>query len=248
MKRINAMLFLIILLSGCNAAKINNIKENKHVSLPSTTTIKSTVKTTIPIEKPTNLALNTPINIPKINLLSDKDRDGINDLDDIIEGARKDAENRPTYFSKYYQGGYPPENEGVCTDVIWRSFKNAGYNLKDMVDTDIKLHTSDYPGVNGEPDKNIDFRRVQNLLVFFNKYSTKLTTKLEPNSIKNLIQWQGGDIVCFSNPDHIAVISDIRREDGVPYLIHNSGPYTMESDSIMLWMDGITGHFRFPKD
>ena len=32
----------------------------------------------------------------------------------------------------------PPDTEGVCTDVIWRAFKNAGYSLKDMVDEDIK--------------------------------------------------------------------------------------------------------------
>ena len=52
-------------------------------------------------------------------------------------GARKDAEIHPRYNGAYYDGGYPPDDIGVCTDVIWRAFKNAGYNLKDMVDNDI---------------------------------------------------------------------------------------------------------------
>lgn len=32
------------------------------------------------------------------------------------------------------EGGYPPDNIGVCIDVVWRAFANAGYSLKDMVD------------------------------------------------------------------------------------------------------------------
>ena len=28
------------------------------------------------------------------------------------------------------QEWYPPENEGVCTDVIWRALKNAGVFIK----------------------------------------------------------------------------------------------------------------------
>lgn len=189
--------------------------------------------------------------IPKIVIDSDKDNDGILDLDDIVEGARKDAENKPTYRSAYYKGGYPPENEGVCTDVIWRAFKNAGYNLKDMVDKDIKKYTKDYPRVNGKPDPNIDFRRVLNLIPFFKKYATILTTKIKPNDVENLTQWQGGDIVVFDKPiSHIAVISDVRRDDGVPYIIHNASPYTKEEDELLYWHENVSKiiwHFRFPK-
>ncbi len=189
--------------------------------------------------------------IPKIIIESDKDNDGILDLDDIVEGARKDAKNKPTYKSAYYKGGYPPEDEGVCTDVIWRAFKNAGYNLKDMVDKDIKNHTKDYPRVNGKPDPNIDFRRVLNLIPFFKKYATILTTEVKLNNVENLTQWQGGDIVVFDKPiSHIAIISDIRREDGVPYIIHNASPYTKEEDELLYWhknVSKIIWHFRFPK-
>ena len=195
----------------------------------------------------TAVPLPTPINIPRMVCSTDKDGDGINDLDDIVEGARKDAEKMPRYRSEYYKGGYPPDNEGVCTDVIWRAMKNAGYSLKDMVDKDIKANKRQYPAVEGKPDPNIDFRRVRNLIVFFRKYATKLTTEVLPYNADNLKEWQGGDIVTFSNPEHIAVVSDTRRADGVPYIIHNAGPYTMEVDNLMVWLPGISGHFRFPK-
>ena len=77
----------------------------------------------------------------------DFDNDGIDDYTDIMLGSRKDAENCPTYKSVYYSGGYPPDNEGVCTDVVWRAFNNAGYNLKDLIDEDIKNNVTEYPRV-----------------------------------------------------------------------------------------------------
>lgn len=112
-------------------------------------------------------AANEPKNqIERVTCSSDQDGDGSNDTDDILEGARKDAANKPRYKDGYYQGGYPPEDEGVCTDVIWRAFQNAGYNLKEMVDEDIKNNVALYPRVEGKPDPNIDFRRIKNLRVF----------------------------------------------------------------------------------
>ena len=105
----------------------------------------------------------------------DYNGNGIDDYTDIMLGARIDAENRPKYKSAYYAGGYPPENEGVCADVIWRAFENAGYDLKTLVDEDIKNNLGEYPRVNGAPDSNIDFRRVPNLKVFFERTAIKLT-------------------------------------------------------------------------
>jgi uncharacterized protein YijF (DUF1287 family) len=240
-------LLTFILIAGCGESKKyteRNTEDKLEVSSSYCSPTPRITNTPVIISTP----LPTPLYIPRLICTSDKDKDGINDLDDIVEGARKDADNRPVYKSEYYKGGYPPDNEGVCTDVIWRALKNAGYNLKDMIDSDIKANTKSYPGVEGKPDPNIDFRRVRNLYVFFKKYGTSVTTSLIPNDIENLKQWQGGDIVTFTNPEHIAIVSDKRRDDGVPYLIHNAGPYTMEVDNIMTWMPGITGHFRFPKN
>ena len=186
--------------------------------------------------------------VERVIPVNDKDGDGIYDLDDIVQGARKDLEAKPLYKDAYYAGGYPPENEGVCTDVIWRALQNAGYDLKVMMDKDIKEHPGDYPRVEGRPDPNIDFRRVPNQEVFFKKYADRLTTGIKPWDAENLKEWQGGDIVVFGPPyDHIGVVSDQRRADGVPLLIHNAGPCTREEDALLTWPSPLKYHFRFPK-
>lgn len=178
---------------------------------------------------------------------SNKDKSVIKNREAIVLGARKEAEKKVKYKSEYYVGGYPPDNEGVCTDLVWRAFKDAGYNLKDMVDEDIRNHPGDYKRIEGKPDPNIDFRRVPNLYVYFKKYAQSITTELKPNNIDNLKEWQPGDILTFDNREHIAIVSDKRRADGVPYIIHNTPPYAREGDEIMYWMPKITGHFRISK-
>ncbi len=171
---------------------------------------------------------------------TDYDGDGIDDYTDILEGAKIEAKNKPKYKSAYYSGGYPPDDEGVCTDVIWRALKNAGYYLKDMVDEDIKNNTSEYPRVNGKPDPNIDFRRVPNLKVYFERNQISLTTDL--NQIK---EWQAGDIVVFGST-HIGIISDKRNSKGIPYLIHNTGQPFREEDVLEVYSkyNPISGHYR----
>jgi len=192
------------------------------------------------------------IEIDRIVSSSDKDEDGINDTDDIIQGARLDVKNKTRYADGYHQGGYPPDDEGVCTDVIWRAFKNAGYNLKDMVDEDIRSNVELYPRVGGKPDPNIDFRRIKNLRVFFDRYATALTTEIIPGDKENLKEWQAGDIVVFDDPmEHIAILSDQRNEDGVPLMIHNCGPYAQENDMLLYWKENLSpiiGHYRFPPE
>ncbi len=171
----------------------------------------------------------------------DYDNDGIDDYTDIMLGARQDAQNHPTYKSAYYSGGYPPDNEGVCTDVVWRAFKNAGYNLKDLIDEDIKNNIDNYPRVAGKPDPNIDFRRVPNLISFFTHNATTLTTDLS-----QIAEWQPGDIVTFENT-HVGIISDKRNKNGVPYLIHNGGQKNREEDFLEIYSlySKISGHFRW---
>lgn len=188
--------------------------------------------------------------IEKIKFNSDKNNNGINDLDDILIGARQEVINKTKYKSAYYIGGYPPDTEGVCTDVIWRALKNAGYDLKAYIDNDIKNNLSDYAGSVKTRDANIDFRRVKNQYVFFKKFATSLTTDVIPNDKSNLLQWQGGDIVVLDNAEHIAIVSDKRRIDGVPFIIHNNYLSAKEEDYLMEWYNNkrIIGHFRFPKE
>ena len=190
--------------------------------------------------------------IERIKLVTDKNANGIFDLDEFVLGAREEAKQKPLYRSAYYQGGYPPNTEGVCSDVIWRAMKAAGYNLKDLIDADIKANLAAYPRVReagGKPDPNIDFRRVPNLDVFFKRYGTTLANELIPGDRENLKLWQAGDIVIFYEPDHIAIVSDRRNYQGVPLLIHNDGPWASEGDDFLMWksMSKKMKHYRYPK-
>ena len=166
----------------------------------------------------------------------DYNKNGIDDYTDILIGARKYKDTNPVYDSTYYVGGYPPAGIGVCTDVIWASLKNAGYNLKEMFDQDV-LDNLDYYTTIGYVDPNIDFRRVDNLELFFDHKIISLT--LDPSAVA---EWQPGDMVVY--PGHIGIISDIRNKDGHPYVIHHAGGKpVLEEDS--LTSREITGHYRF---
>ena len=163
------------------------------------------------------------------------------DYQDILVGARLDAKKMPEYDGSYHENGYPPDDIGVCTDVVWRAFHEAGYSLRRMVDLDIKNRPGSYPNIS-EPDDNIDFRRVVNLRVFFDEHAISLTT--DPSDTE---EWQPGDIVVFRNsygkPCHVGIISDKRTDDGRAYLIHNSGQPNREEDALLNMP--IIGHYRF---
>ena len=167
----------------------------------------------------------------------DFNKNGTDDYTDIVLGARKDAENHPVYNGKYYDEGYPPDNIGVCTDVIWRAFKNAGYSLRDMIDNDIKRRPEEYKNIKTR-DKNIDFRRVVNLEIFFDEYALTLTS-----DISEIEEWQPGDIVIFNNGKHIGIVSDKRNANGEPYIIHNGGQPNREED--YLKRGNVYKHYRF---
>ena len=167
----------------------------------------------------------------------DYNGNGVDDYTDIMLGARADRKNKPDYDPSYVLGGYPDENKGVCTDVVWRGFRNAGYSLRWMLDRDITLYPQDYPNANPKDD-NIDFRRVKNLRVFFDKYAVELTT-----DINDIAQWQGGDIVIFKDNKHIGIVSDKRNKDGQCYIIHNGGQPNREEDYFK--RGEVLRHYRF---
>ncbi|MGI6547426.1 MAG: DUF1287 domain-containing protein [Bacillota bacterium] len=186
------------------------------------------------------------IEVPLMVSAVDHNGNGRPDALDIVQGARAEVERGTIYDSSYYPD-YPPEGRGACTDVIWRALSWAGYDLKAMVNGDIHVHPGAYGETGENPDSNIDFRRVRNLQIFFLRHGQSLTTELLPGDVENLIQWQAGDIVVFGAPcEHIGVISDRRRADGVPFLIHNAGPRAAEADCLLRWPSPIIYHFRWP--
>lgn len=165
----------------------------------------------------------------------DKDVDGIDNYTDIMLGARAYIETKPKYKSKYYTGGYPDDTYGVCTDVIWNAFLSAGYNLKDLLDKDVEENIDSYTTIE-TPDTNIDFRRVKNLKIFFDRNAESLSTNFIHSE-----DWQAGDIVVFAK--HIAICSDKRNVDGIPFIIHHDSLGAREVNEIENYT--IVGHYRW---
>lgn len=175
---------------------------------------------------------------------SDYDGDGVDDYRDILAGARADAKVRPAYDDGYYQGGYPPEDRGACTDLVWRAFREAGYDLKAMVDADVTADPVAYTAVSPNPDPNIDFRRTGVLDVFFSRYGRSLTVETATKADRQA--WQAGDIVIFEHTRHIGVVSDKRDRDGLPYILHNMGQRERENDYLAFTSHmTVTAHYRF---
>ena len=189
---------------------------------------------TIPHKQYSNSYFNIKTYISSI----DKDNDGIDDQTDILNNVRIYIAKKPKYKSKYYGTGYPNDEYGVCTDVVANGLKDAGYDLKELVNEDIINNKEKY---NIEViDKNIDFRRVRNLDVYFKNNSISLTKDLS-----QIEEWQGGDIIVFK--DHIGIISDKRNKKGIPFLIHHANPVQVnyEEDVLELYgQDYIIGHYR----
>lgn len=174
--------------------------------------------------------------VPQIHSAVDRGGDGIDDQTDILRGALAYVGTHPTYKSEYCEGGYPDDGYGVCTDVVAFALRSAGYDLRELVDADIREDPSEY-GIE-TPDKNIDFRRVGNLQVFFRRNAISLSA-----DVHDIGSWQGGDIVVFSN--HIGVVSDRRNGGGVPYVIHHNDPLqTSYEQDILQSRDDIVGHYR----
>ena len=170
---------------------------------------------------------------------TDRDGDWIDDSADIMLSARRYVSTKPVYDAEYYADGYPPDGHGVCADVIWQALKGAGYDFKALIDGDISLHPSAYPLPSGLADSNIDFRRVVNLQAYMKRHCETLTC--DPDDIS---AWQRGDFVFYQN--HVAVVSDVRNENGIPYIIHHAGYGAMEEDALTAWP--IIGHYRWKSE
>lgn len=111
-----------------------------------------------------------------------------------------------------------------------------------MIDKDIK--DTNKKGIYGIEiiDENIDFRRVINQEVFFERYAENL----DPD-IYNIGEFMPGDIVTFDDSAHIAMVSDKYNINGVPYLIQNRDETqkTKEEDRLEQTDMQVTGHYRF---
>ncbi len=163
--------------------------------------------------------------------------------DASLELTKQQVLYDPSYFSIVYPNGDVPAGKGVCTDVIFRAYRKAGFDLQKEVHEDMVANFDQYPKNWGltKTDKNIDHRRVPNLMTFFTRHGTVKKISQNPTD------YQPGDVVCWNlggGITHIGIVSRIKSKDGQRYLIkHNIGSGQVAED--MLFNFKIIGHYRF---
>lgn len=149
----------------------------------------------------------------------------------------------PTYYSIGYPNGDVPEGKGVCTDVVIRAYRKLEIDLQKLVHEDMKENFDEYPKNWGlkKPDKNIDHRRVPNLMVFFERFGVELTKSTSADDYKP------GDIVCWDlgkGITHIGIVMKQKSRNKKQNLIlHNIGQGQVIED--FLFEAKIIGHYRF---
>ena len=163
-----------------------------------------------------------------------------------LELTKQEVTYDPAYFNIDYPNGDIPDGKGVCTDVIIRVFRQLGIDLQKEVHEDMAAHFNDYPNIWGmtEPDKNIDHRRVPNLMTYFSRFATVKTISRDTED------YLPGDIVCWDldgGITHIGIIVNKKSNDGKRYLIvHNIGGGQVLADCLFDFK--IIGHYSYPKD
>jgi len=150
-----------------------------------------------------------------------------------------------SYFAIKYPGGDVPENIGVCTDVVIRTYRALSVDLQVLVHEDMLNNFQSYPSKRiwglKRPDKNIDHRRVPNLQAFFKRHGVVLNVSANSSSYK------AGDLVTWMLPGnlpHIGIVTNKKSEStGHPMIVHNIGAGPKLED--MLFSYKITGHYRY---
>lgn len=167
--------------------------------------------------------------------------------DTLSVSALKLTEQEVTYDPAYFLIDYPngdiPSDKGVCTDVIIRAYRLIGIDLQKDVHEDMKANFDKYPKDWGlkKPDKNIDHRRVPNLMTLFERKGTVKPITIKPED------YLPGDLVCWNLGGgilHIGIVVHIESDYGLRYLIvHNIGAGQVMEDC---WFDfKIIGHYRY---
>ena len=165
--------------------------------------------------------------------------------DSAIILTKQKVQYDPSYFQISYPNGDIPAGKGVCTDVIIRAYRKLGIDLQKEVHEDMKANFSKYPKNWGlsKPDKNIDHRRVPNLMTFFSRHGTVKQISQNPDD------YFPGDVVCWNLGGaitHIGIVSKKKAADGQRHLIfHNIGAGQVMEDCLFSFK--IIGHYRYGK-
>ena len=164
-------------------------------------------------------------------------------LDGAIAQTGVTTGYNPAYVALDYPGGDVPEKTGVCSDVVVRAFRKAGIDLQKEVHEDMRAARAEYPKKWGaiSPDRNIDHRRVLNLMTYFKRRGKSLPLSYSATD------YQPGDIIAWeltSGIDHIGIVTNMMSDSEDRYLIvHNIGAGTRIEDVMFTWT--IKGHYRF---
>ena len=161
-----------------------------------------------------------------------------------LERTRHQVTYDPGYVAIAYPGGDVPADSGVCSDEIIRIYRAVGIDLQKEVHEDIVKNFSAYPMSRwrqGRPDRNIDHRRVANLMVF-------LSRKGEDLAITSLVgDYQPGDMVAWdlgNGAIHIGMVVDQKAALTRRFMIvHNIGAGPKVEDVLFGWK--IIGHYRY---
>lgn len=149
----------------------------------------------------------------------------------------------PAYVKLSYPGGDVAPERGVCTDVIIRAFRAKGIDLQQQVHQDMRRHFRKYPKKWGllSPDRNIDHRRVPNLMTFFERQGVSLPISDNPDD------YLPGDVVAWKlneKQNHIGIVMKARGYDEQrPLIGHNINSGTKIQDVLFDWE--IVGHYRY---
>lgn len=169
------------------------------------------------------------------------------DAGKLISAAIDRTKNNVVYNGAYIKIDYPlgdvPDNTGVCTDLVIRSYRFIGIDLQQAVHEDMKRHFSAYPKNWGlkRPDTNIDHRRVPNLQTFFKRKGAELQISQNPTNYKpaDLVTWY-----LPGNLPHIGIVTHQKSFDGKRHLIvHNIGQGPVVEDVLFDFL--ITGHYHY---
>lgn len=168
-------------------------------------------------------------------------------LTTLLAAAQARTEATVRYDGRYlripYPGGDVPDDTGVCTDLVIRSYRALGVDLQQRVHEDMRADFAAYPPLWGlsRPDPNIDHRRVPNLETYFGRHGERLRISEDPDD------YRPGDLVSWRLPGnlpHIGIVSDQRSADGQrPLVFHNIGAGPQLED--MLFEYPISGHYRY---
>lgn len=165
--------------------------------------------------------------------------------DAAITLTKQTVEYDPQYFSISYPNGDVPAGKGVCTDVVIRAYRKVGIDLQKEVHEDMKANFSLYPKNWGlkTTDKNIDHRRVPNLMKYFSRFGT-----VKPIT-NNAADYKPGDIVAWNltaSVTHIGIVVNKKSPGGQRYMIvHNIGTGQVMDDVLFAYT--IIGHYSYPK-